>query len=493
MPNGLRPGHKNNVRGMQVYRCFNIRPVCLLFFLFFCVSCSSYQPTKNVWKSTKGLWNSYVSPPATIDFDEKGELSPKSLALANSMMGIDMELARLERTMQNADRPPTRVWLSKFFEAFPWINGFAGVKYDGTILGQEPANSMKQIDFIPLLYEDKKQNSHALRADVQNTPDGPEIVIAAPLYDGTDFLGIVAAYFDIRSLIHFSNAPEDLVILSPYALLWPGKYEFASTPLAGIDWQNAVSKSTSGTCSNANGTFFYMVRYLGNLPIIFAIVENGNFPEGNGSLDQGLPYFQSTREKLPPPTFANRKPDDGKAVPIFRESDDDQDHEGISQPQDAPAEHPEAAGSENEIQPGSKKSILLRKKDQRRPHVGERQLEGENISVERVKEIRQKKATVRDEKPLELIPDAKMPTLPGGRPSPFGPPGQHPMDKNVQDGSESANVDNEIATPDSEESPADKNKVRDVGTESEQNSDHPERESRPATLPGGRPSPFGPR
>ena len=85
--------------------------------------------------------------------------------------------------MLNADKPPTREWITTFFASFPWISGFAGVKYDGTILGQEPATSMKELDFIPLLYEDKKQNSRALRADVQNTPLGPEIMLAAPLYE----------------------------------------------------------------------------------------------------------------------------------------------------------------------------------------------------------------------------------------------------------------------------------------------------------------------
>lgn len=101
---------------------------------------------------------------------------------------------------------------------------------------------MKDLDFIPLLYEDKKQNSRALRADVQNTPLGPEVMLAAPLYDGVDFLGVVVAYFDMRALMQYSGSPENMVILSPQALLWPGKYDFAATPLAGVDWSEVVSK-----------------------------------------------------------------------------------------------------------------------------------------------------------------------------------------------------------------------------------------------------------
>lgn len=153
----------------------------------------------------------------------------------------------------------------------------------------------------------KSKNSRALRGDVQNTPLGPEIMLAAPLYDGVDFLGIVVAYFDMRALMQYSGNPENLVILSPHALLWPGKYDFAATPLAGVNWAETVAKSSSGTCTNATGTFYYMVRYLGNLPLVFAVAESGTFPEGKGDVEQGLPFFPKEREKLPPPPQPERK------------------------------------------------------------------------------------------------------------------------------------------------------------------------------------------
>ena len=284
--------------------------------------CSSYQPTKNVWKGTKDVWYTYVSPPASVDYGEKGDLSPRALALTNCMMGLDVELGRFERTMINADKPPTRQWMDSLFAAHPWLDGFAGVKYDGTLLGQEPANPLKQLDFIPLLYEDKKQGSRALRAGVQQTPMGPEVMLAAPLYDGVDFLGIVVAYFDMRNLVQYSGNPQDMVILSPQALLWPGKYDYAATPLASVNWEEAVTKSSSGTCTNATGSFYYMVRYLGNLPLVFAVAESGTFPQGNGSVDQGLPFFPKEKEKLPPPPMPERKKDSSKTTPAFGASED---------------------------------------------------------------------------------------------------------------------------------------------------------------------------
>jgi Uncharacterized conserved protein, contains FHA domain len=461
-------------------RCF-----LLLTALSLASGCSSYQPTKNAWKSTKGFWNAYVSPPASVDYEEKGDISPRALALTSSMMGIDVELGRLERVMLNADKPPTREWLSTFFASFPWISGFAGVKYDGTILGQEPATSMKELDFIPLLYEDKKQNSRALRADVQNTPLGPEIMLAAPLYDGVDFLGVVAAYFDMRALMQYSSNPEDMVILTPQALLWPGKYDFAATPLAGVNWSEAISKSSSGVCTNATGSFYYIVRYLGNLPLVFAVVESGAFPEGKGDLEQGLPFFPKEREKLPPPPQPERKVKaDAAGTPSF----------GAASEENASAAGMDASGApsgtdgrpDNEIQPGSRDSMLLKGKGADRQRLQERALDGENAPVKRA---RPRKAMPQPQRrstpPVELIQDADMPVLPGGRPSPFGPREEAPVIKRPSPFGPRA--DSPAANAQEQTTPA---PATPQETPAEEKTEKP---SIPATLPGGRPSPFGPR
>lgn len=463
--------------------------------------CSSYQPTKNAWKSTKGFWNTYVSPPASVDYDEKGELSPQALALTHSMMGIDVELSRLERVMLNADKPPTRDWIVTFFNSFPWVSGFAGVKYDGSILGQEPANPMKQLDFIPLLYEDKKQSSRALRADVQPSPLGPEVLLAAPLYDGVDFLGVVATYFDMRALMQYSGSPENVVILTPQALLWPGKYDFAATPLAGVNWDEAVTKSSSGTCTNVNGTFYYLVRYLGNLPLVFAVAEKGTFPEGGGNVDQGLAFFPKEREKLPPPPQPERKRKnlDGPAMAVPAPGD------AVT----AEGEAPRPAGApSHDLQPGSHDSVLLKNKRAEKGRVQERQLEGENVPVERVQRPR-RAAPASPPAGLGLPAD-----MDAGRPSPFGPREERPTvvmpspfgpradeTEEGKAGTATEGAGKENAAPVDEaakapapaaEKPAEKPAPEETGAASSAD-DEPGSNAAPAILPGGRPSPFGPR
>ncbi|WP_165065754.1 hypothetical protein [Desulfovibrio sp. ZJ200] len=494
----------------SLLRCF----LLLIAVAALAAGCSSYQPTKNAWKSTKGFWNTYVSPPATVDYEEKGNLSPRALALTTSMLGIDVELGRLERVMLNADKPPTKEWLADFFTAFPWINGFAGVKYDGTILGQEPATSLKELDFIPLLYEDKKQNSRALRGDVQNTPLGPEVMLAAPLYDGVDFLGIVAAYFDMRALMQYSDNPENLVILSPHALLWPGKYDFAATPLAGVNWSETVAKSSSGTCTNATGTFYYMVRYLGNLPLVFAVAESGAFPEGNGDVAQGLPFFPKEREKLPPPQPERKTRADLSEGQTFGTPA----RSGVSDGNALGAPTGTAGGtSPNDIQPGSRDSVLLKGKGAEKSRVDERPLAGENAPVERVRRPAKAVAPQRPRRApsVDLVPDIDMPSLPGGRPSPFGPAREAPgiqrpspfgprTDATTAPAEASKGGEPNHGDQRNEQAPAaqqtetpaqhqDALPAAQTKPSENKTTDSAPAAEPPAQLPGGRPSPFGPR
>lgn len=504
-----------------------LQAILLSIIITFSAACTAWQPTKEVWKTTKGLWNTYVSPPASVDYEDKGDVSPEARALSEALMGVDAQLTRLERVMQNADKPPTQAWLTGLFAQFPWLTGFAGVKYDGAILGQEPPDSIKQLDFIPLLYEDKKQNSRALRADVQPSPLGAEVMLATPLYDGVDFLGIVVSYFDMRNLMKFSSRPEDIVVLCPGALLWPGKYDFAATPLAGVEWEKVVRESSAGSCTNSAGTFYYMVRYLGNMPMVFAVPSKGAFPDGNGSLEQGAAYFPQEREKLPPPDLPERKRD---TEAMMRGFQPEPEPEPEPVPQPAPA-MPEPS-ERHVIQQGSRESMLLKKRQAERRRIQERLLE-EMPTPE----------TGPDTGPtLQLIPDEAKPGLPGGRPSPFGPRGGGqtvPSEGGADSGGETPAAggqdarttdinapsrtpgpdaprlaDGEAApapgaTPAPATSPAPEAPARETtGINAPPRApaeDEPRladgeavpapgpEPQRPATLPGGRPSPFGPR
>ena len=280
---------------------------CLLLVLVLITGCSSNQSVKNAWKGTKNVWYSYVNVPAAIDYGDKGKMPEYETLFSKAMMGIDAQLLALERTMQNADKPPTPEWLNVFFTQFPWVDGITGLNGEGGIVGQA-GRVEKKLDFSPLLEHDPKQNLHALRGHVQDSDSGPEVLLAVPLYDGPDFLGIVVAYFEMRSLMRYSDAPESLIITSPGGLLWAGS---SAGALPNADWGTILRKRTSGSISDGSGTYQWIGRFLGNYPLVFAVQKTapGKMPtkknqmpttsrEGTASADEPASSASSGVDKV---------------------------------------------------------------------------------------------------------------------------------------------------------------------------------------------------
>ncbi len=447
---------------------FPLKRSLLLFFLAAALvmnfGCSRFQSTKNMWKGTKDLWYEYVSRPAEIDYSEIGSLNETEQALVNGMMSIDIELARLERLMSNADRTPTRAWADQFFAEVPWVEGFAGIRADGQVLGNIPAPDREPVDldWVPLLYEPEKQSSRALRGDVQFGPAGPEVLLAATLYDGVDFVGVIACYFKMTNLIDRAKNSGNLVILTPMALLWSG-YDYGSTPMAGENWNELVTKKVAGTLSNSNGTFAYRVRWLANLPIIFCVPESGNFPTvADGGLAGSEKYFP-VREKKPVPELKPRGKD------LFNTG-----RGAFIPPQEG---HEAAAGDgtgyAGDAGPGSMR-LQEPQATQPQSRVRERDL-GSDTTYQRParerRQVRRQPIIIPDMPEEDYTPPPQI-----QMPSPFGPGRDAPADSET--GDVSTTTPEETTAPETSEAPAADSR--------------PEVERDTPLLPGGRISPFGP-
>jgi hypothetical protein len=271
------------------------------------MGCSANQSVKNTWKGTKNIWYSYVNVPAVIDYGDKGKMPDYETRFSKAMMGIDAQLQALERTMQNADKPPTPEWLNSFFTQFPWVDGIAGLNSDGGIVGQA-GRAMKTLDFGPLFEKDSKQNIRALKGHVQDADSAPEVLLAVPLYDGPDFLGLVVAYFEMRSLMGYSDAPENLIITSPDGLLWSGS---SAGVLPNANWEAITRKNTAGTISDGSGSYQWVSRFLGNYPLIFAAQKTaaGKMPE-QAKADAAPSTATTTADAPLPPASSGTTPSD---------------------------------------------------------------------------------------------------------------------------------------------------------------------------------------
>ena len=287
-----------------------------LGFLLLLLSGCGDSSMHETWKGTKKLYYEYLNPPASIDYDDSGDLDDSEALLGRNMQIVDAKLTRFERYMMNQDRPPSQESVNELFDRFRWVSGVAAISVDGEILAQQPEN-IKQINFASLL-EVEPITPRGLRAAVQTTPFGPEILLAAPVYQGTELQGLFIAHFDIRLLLDGVPNPGNLVITSSQGVLWPGV--FGGIPLDGEGWAEVVRKDSSGVLSGGHGKFYWMSRYLGNLPIIFGSPAKENVYPVDASQLEVLRELGITVPEPTPVVDASAETVDSEEPPIVEDS-----------------------------------------------------------------------------------------------------------------------------------------------------------------------------
>lgn len=250
-----------------------IRPVspavlalAALIWLMPCLGGCGLDETQ-AWKSTRRLYYTYVNTPATLDVSEPATLSETDSRLASRLMPVDAQLSSLEQALDALGGVPDGAVVNELLRRFPWLSGLTLVDPSGSILAAEPPVSLKQLDFEPLLECPPDTSPRALRAVVQDTALGPEVLVARPLLIGGELQALLVASFDFRSLLPYASAPGDLVVRTADILMWAGD---EAGPLADVDWGAQIAKRSHGVVRADSGAFVWLVRYLGGQPLVFA-------------------------------------------------------------------------------------------------------------------------------------------------------------------------------------------------------------------------------
>jgi hypothetical protein len=250
-----------------------VRYILLSFFVCGCLAasaCQSHQTLKDSWKFTKRQYTHYLNTPATVDLSDTGNRADYEIALGEAVLNIDNELARLIRAMENTDHNPSPEWALSMVQKFPWISGVALVGSDGVVNSRYPEYFAKEFDASPLLERDPKQRPGMLRGYVRTGDSSPEIYLGNPVYFGEDLLGIIVAHFDPATLATLSPDPDSFVMFTPTGIVWQGR--FGGGLSAGTDeWKNILENKSSGTIGSGDSAFFWLTRYIGNLPLVYAI------------------------------------------------------------------------------------------------------------------------------------------------------------------------------------------------------------------------------
>ena len=267
--------------------------------------CRTPQTVKDAWKGTRSYYYEYLNTPATLNMADKGDIQDYQAALGIAISEYDLQLQELERVLHNSDRNPDANWVTSITTRFPWLSGVVLTDDIGVPRAQIPPNFAKPFTIGTLLEVDEKQQLKDLRAFVQQDPLGPEIYVGNPVYFGADFKGVIIVHFDPRALLARTGDPAKVVIAGPDGIIWPGIYAEESTPIARVNWAEETRKTHSGIVRNELGAFYWVSRYLGNLPLVYAIRIQGEFPLREENM-QGL--AQANTFAVGPVSFSNMLP-----------------------------------------------------------------------------------------------------------------------------------------------------------------------------------------
>ena len=225
---------------------------------------------KGAYKETKTFYNTHINRPSKLDMTERTVLEKSQRDLVQSIMPIDEELTKLEKALDALATPPDAETAAALLRRFPWLSGLSMVAPDGTLGASIPGTPLKQLDYAPLLELAPKALPRDLRASIQDTPLGPEFLIARPFLQEDQLQVLLVATFDFRALLPFASSPGDFIVRSADVLIWSGDMDYSATPLASIDWKEYLKEHSDGILSNDNGTMMWITRYIGGKPVVFA-------------------------------------------------------------------------------------------------------------------------------------------------------------------------------------------------------------------------------
>lgn len=233
--------------------------------------CSTMSETwDSTWSGTKELYSEYINTDPEVDL-EKVEHATWEEKMARSLTGVDTNLSRLLRHLGLLMSEPDQAWMDDLQKRFPWISGCVSVSMDGTIRARRPEVGMKPLNIRPFVEVGQDFKDRKMRAWFDETPLGPEIYAAVPVFAGNDLSGFVAVHFDMRNLVPASEAPGELVVVTPGLVQWPGDYQAEAGQLAGLPWDEILAETMEGTEDLGGREFIWLARFVGDKHLIYAI------------------------------------------------------------------------------------------------------------------------------------------------------------------------------------------------------------------------------
>lgn len=252
----------------------NVLAMRLLLLCALALLVSACDTVRGAWDKTTGLYETYIDPKPQLDLQRDEGLSKKERTLAMQFSAMDRQLELLMRTLAPQDTFPTSAWFNETISRFPWLTAIMALDTRGEILTRYPDPPLKNIQVEPLLEREWSLLERGLQGFAQDTPLGPELIIAGPFFRDGTWQGLLVAHFDPRSLIGLSTSPENLALLTSKTLLWSGLDQEATRELTEAPWEDILKGRVQGRLSTSSNTFVWIARPLGSLRLVYAVAAD---------------------------------------------------------------------------------------------------------------------------------------------------------------------------------------------------------------------------
>ncbi len=195
------------------------------------------------------------------------------LELTENIYPMDTQLSMLLRRLSVRDDYPTREWKENLVRDFPWLNGITVLDTENRVRSEYPEDGIKQLEYSPLFSRALELPLGQTMLEVEDTPLGPEILLAVAVYQDFETDGLTVVHFDPRSFVADSTNPDEIILVCREKVVWPGQYQELQEALEQVEWRELTRKKISGKIEVENSRFFWFARAVGEDWLIYLLKD----------------------------------------------------------------------------------------------------------------------------------------------------------------------------------------------------------------------------
>lgn len=224
-----------------------------------------------------GAWDwtkKTLDPDPSIDLTRYRMDNSNEQRLALMFTPMDEPLSNLIRLVGAQDSPPSPEWFELLFMHYPWLDGAFMIDAHGNFVFKHPEQGVKPVNVTSLLEYKGDWVGLDVKAHIDYTEFGPEVYIYSPLFKSTEWIGLIAVHFDLRTLFKFCPEPKDILILAPENHVYSGNSTLDGQALATLDWKEILYDGVCGREKAGNATYTWLSRYIGDdLRLVYAVED----------------------------------------------------------------------------------------------------------------------------------------------------------------------------------------------------------------------------